>query len=232
METRRFVPYYRVSTDEQGRSGLGIEAQKESVHRYLATNGGVLVNGEFVEIETGTNKRKRPQLAAALQACRIYKAVLLVSKLDRLSRNVHFISQMLESNVDFVAVDNPAANRTMIQLTAVMAEWEARAISERTKSALAALKARGVKLGGDRGKLHLCRERGQIAGRAVRTAKANERAADLAPVIAEVKQAGFTTLRAIASELNKRGVPASKGGTWSSAQVKRILDRASSAPTA
>ena len=232
METRRFVPYYRVSTARQGASGLGLEAQRAAVEAYLRTNGGKLVNGEFTEIETGTNKRKRPALAEALRQCRIFKATLLVAKLDRLSRNVGFISRMLESGVEFCAVDNPAANRTMIQMTSVMAEWEASAISLRTKEALAAAKARGVKLGGDRGKLHLYREAGQIAGRAVRTQKAKERAADILPVVAEIKAAGAGSLRQIAAELNRRGVPAAKGGTWSSAQVKRILDRTPSAPTA
>jgi DNA invertase Pin-like site-specific DNA recombinase len=226
METRRFIAYYRVSTTQQGESGLGLEAQKESVHRYLAANGGTLVNGEFVEVETGTNKRKRPALAEALRQCRIFKATLIVAKLDRLSRNVGFISRMLESNVEFVAVDNPAANRTMIQMTSVMAEWEARAISERTKAALAALKARGKKLGGDRGKLHLCRERGQIAGRAVRTAKAQAHAADIMPIITEIKSVGVGSLRQIATALNERGIPAARGGEWSAIQVRRVIGTA------
>lgn len=236
----RFIAYYRVSTDKQGIHGLGMEAQKEAVHRYLAANGGTLVDGEFCEVETGTNKRKRPELAKALAACHIFKAKLLVAKLDRLSRNVGFISRMLESNVEFVAVDNPAANRVMIQLTAVMSEWEARAISERTKAALAALKARGVKLGGPREKrngsgIHHIADyahKGRQVSAAIRLQKATEHAGYLQPIITEVKAAGAVSLRQIAAALNERGVPASKGGVWTAVQVSRLLRFAGNTPSA
>jgi DNA invertase Pin-like site-specific DNA recombinase len=225
VANNRYIPYFRVSTSEQGRSGLGIEAQRAAVESYVKANGGKLVNGEFVEIETGTNKRKRPALAEALRQCRVYKAMLIVAKLDRLSRNVHFISRMLESNAEFVAVDNPAANRTMIQMTAVMAEWEARAIGERTKAALQAAKARGVKLGGERGGHHIARyaAKGRLVSAEVRAAKAATYAKDIMPIIAEIKSAGAGGLRQIARELNERGIPAAKGGEWTGVQVARVV---------
>ena len=136
------IAYFRVSTDRQGKSGLGLEAQRESVNRYLESVGWNLI-GEYVEVESGKRKN-RPQLAAALQACKKEKATLLIAKLDRLARNVHFISGLMESRVDFVAADNPHANKLMIHLLAAFAEHEREQISQRTKEALAAAKARGV----------------------------------------------------------------------------------------
>jgi DNA invertase Pin-like site-specific DNA recombinase len=237
----RFIAYYRVSTDKQGIHGLGMQAQEQAVESYLAANGGVLVNGAFVECETGTNKRKRPELAKALAACHVFKAKLIVAKLDRLSRNVGFISRMLESDVEFVAVDNPAANRTMIQLTSVMSEWEARAISERTKAALQALKARGVKLGGEREKrdgsgIHHIADyagKGRQVSAQVRLQKATEHAGYLLPIINEIKASGAGgSLRQIAAALNERNVPAAKGGVWTAVQVSRLLRFAGNTPSA
>src|SRR5712671_6423852 len=146
-----FVAYFRVSTDKQGASGLGLEAQREAVARYVAGAAGVIV-AEFQEIESG-KRNDRPQIAAALAACRLRRATLIIAKLDRLARNVHFISSLMESGVEFVAVDFPQANRLTVHILAAVAEHEATMISARTKAALAAAKARGVKLGGQRGSL-------------------------------------------------------------------------------
>ena len=143
----KFVAYYRVSTQKQGKSGLGLEAQRESVNSYL--NGGKWsLVAEMVEIESGKKSSNRPKLAQALSLCRLHKAKLLVAKLDRLSGNVAFISALMESGVQFVAVDLPQANELTVHIMAAMAEYEAKAISARTKAALAAAKARGTVLGG------------------------------------------------------------------------------------
>ena len=143
-----FVPYYRVSTDKQEISGLGLDAQKESVRRFIGT--GKII-GEFVEVESGKNAN-RPKLVEAMALARKNKAILVIAKLDRLSRNVFFISGLMESGVEFVAADNPTANRLTIHILAAVAENEARMISERTKNALRALKERGLPLGSARTK--------------------------------------------------------------------------------
>ncbi len=144
METPKFIAYYRVSTDRQGRSGLGLEAQQQAVCDFLARRGDIIES--FTEIESG-RKDDRPQLAAALDTCRKHKATLVIAKLDRLARNVYFISGLMESGVEFVAVDMPEANRLTIHILAAVAEHEREAISQRTKAALKAAKVRGVKLG-------------------------------------------------------------------------------------
>src|SRR5580704_1813705 len=149
----RFVSYYRVSTAQQGASGLGLEAQREAVSRYVASvNGGAggVIVADFTEIESG-KKSDRPQIAAALAACRLRRATLVIAKLDRLARNVHFVSSLMESGVDFVACDNPEANRLTVHILAAVAEHEAAMISARTQAALEAARARGVALGGLRG---------------------------------------------------------------------------------
>jgi DNA invertase Pin-like site-specific DNA recombinase len=142
----KMVGYYRVSTPKQGRSGLGLQAQKAAVKAFI--NGGKLI-GEFTEIETGKNNN-RPKLAEAIQACRIYGATLVIAKLDRLSRNAHFLLGLKEAGVEFICCDMPNANRLTVGIMAMVAEEERRMISERTKAALAAAKARGIKIGGDR----------------------------------------------------------------------------------
>jgi DNA invertase Pin-like site-specific DNA recombinase len=228
MATGKFVSYLRVSTARQGMSGLGLEAQREAVLQFL--NGGQwkLVE-EVVEVESGKRSDNRPKLAEALRLCRVHRATLLVAKLDRLARNVAFISTLMESGVDFVAVDLPQANKLTVHIMAAMAEYEAGAISARTKAALAAAKARGVKLGGLRRpakEFAALSKKGSAAGLAVRTAKAAKRRADLSPVIEHIRQGGSTSLRAIASELNARGIEAPRGGGWSAAQVMRVLGKA------
>src|ERR1700722_8536094 len=151
MTNGKFVAYYRVSTAKQGASGLGLEAQQDSVRTYL--NGGrwKMVD-ELTEIESG-KRNDRPALARALALCRIHKATLIIAKLDRLARNVNFISNLMESGVEFTAVDFPQANRLTVHILAAVAEHEAAMISARTKAALQAAKARGVVLGGNRGNI-------------------------------------------------------------------------------
>src|SRR3954471_9889154 len=148
----RYVSYLRVSTDRQGRSGLGLEAQRAAVAAYLDGGNWSLLS-EFVEVESGKRDTNRPELAKALHLAKITGAVLLIAKLDRLSRDAHFLLGLEKAGVDFVAVDMPAANRLTVGIMAMVADEERRAISARTKAALAAAKARGRQLGGDRGNL-------------------------------------------------------------------------------
>ena len=220
MAVGRFVAYYRVSTDRQGRSGLGLEAQREAVQSYL--NGGSWTLADAVtEVESG-KRTDRPELDRALSLCRLYGATLVVAKLDRLARNVAFISKLMESGVDFVAVDLPQATRFTIHILAAVAEHEREMISQRTKAALDAAKARGVRLGTP---ANLSNQLGVRAkGNAAMAAKAAKRAADLLPLILPMKDEG-ASLRQIADGLNRCGVPAPRGGDWSAVAVKRILDR-------
>lgn len=209
-----FIAYYRVSTDRQGKSGLGLEAQQQAVADHLQRAGGAIVEA-FTEIESG-KRHQRPQLAAAIAACRKQKATLIIAKLDRLARNVHFISGLMESGVDFIATDNPHANRLMIHLLAAFAEHEREQISQRTKDALAAAKRRGVELGRN-GREVLARENQQ---------RAESFAAGLAATIAEIKAAGHTTIRAIAAELNQRDVPTARSGArWHRSNTHALLRR-------
>ncbi len=210
---RQFVAYYRVSTDRQGRSGLGLDAQREVVLRHLASHAGKLI-GEFCEVESG-RRSDRPQLAAAIAAAKKAKATLIIAKLDRLARNVHFISGLMESGVDFVAADNPHANKLMVHMLAAFAEHEREQISQRTKDALTAAKARGIKLG---------RNAADRLAPAYRAA-AVERARKLAPLLAELKGAGMS-VRRMAAELTARGVPTPNGAKWHGQTVRRIIDRA------
>ena len=152
----RYIAYYRVSTARQGRSGLGLEAQKQAVQAHL--NGQKPIS-EFVEVESG-RRNDRPKLAEALAACRVHKATLIIAKLDRLARNVAFVSSLMEAGVEFQACDFPQANRLTIHILAAVAEHEARMISERTRAALAAAKARGTVLGGFRGRAGTCTDLG------------------------------------------------------------------------
>ncbi|MCL2659270.1 MAG: recombinase family protein [Acidobacteriaceae bacterium] len=220
----KFVAYYRVSTDKQGKSGLGLEAQKAAVEDYL--NGGRWkLMAECKEVESG-KKADRPQLAKALALCRLHKATLLVAKLDRLARNVYFISSLMESGVKFVACDMPDINEMVVHILASVAQGEAKAISDRTKAALAASKARGTKLGGRRVS---AKEWGRIAIKGRETAiqarqeKASEYRSDVLPFIQEMQSNGVSTLRAIAEGLNQENIVAPRGGKWTATQVMRIL---------
>ena len=219
MAEGKFVSYLRVSTARQGRSGLGLEAQRKAVEDYLNGGNWQLVK-QFVEVESG-KKADRPQLEKAFQLCRLLGAKLVIAKLDRLSRDAHFLLGLEKAGVDFVAADMPQANRLTIGIMAVMAEHERRMISERTKAALAAAKRRGVKLGGDRGARLTAKQR--ALGRAALQAKAHA-PGDLAPTIKELQAAGYESLRAIAAGLEERGIPAARGGKWSAVQVARLLE--------
>jgi DNA invertase Pin-like site-specific DNA recombinase len=220
--TGKFIAYYRVSTQRQGRSGLGLEAQQEAVRNHL--NGGDWrIVAEFTEIESGKRK-DRPKLTEALAACRVHGAKLIIAKLDRLARNVAFVSALMDAGVEFEAVDFPQANRLTIHILAAVAEHEAKVISERTKAALAAAKRRGVKLGGYRAGAKLTAKARQAGVKAVQ-ARADARAADLAPIVRELRVAGKTSLRAIADELNARHIATPRGGQWLAGSVSQLLAR-------
>jgi DNA invertase Pin-like site-specific DNA recombinase len=207
-----FVAYFRVSTDKQGASGLGLEAQREAVARHVAGAGGAIV-AEFQEIESG-KRNDRPQIAAALAVCRLRRATLIIAKLDRLARNVAFISSLMESGVDFVAVDNPYATRLTIHILAAVAEHEREMISQRTKAALAAAKARGVKLGNPR--LEDARRR------ALATRRASEPAPDLVSLVTGLAGQGLS-LREIARRLNRLNLRTLRGKEWYSSTIAKVL---------
>jgi len=221
-----FVAYYRVSTGKQGKSGLGIEAQRQAVANYL-NGGNWRIIAEFTEIESG-KRADRPELDKALAAARARRVPLVVAKVDRLTRSVSFLSRLLDAGVDVRFADLPAlegaTGKFMLQQMAAIAELEAGMISARTKAALSAAKRRGVKLGGFRG-VKFTAKHIKLAV-AARREKAAQRAADLAPVLQELQAAGFESLRAIAAGLDERGIPAARGGKWSAVQVARLLETA------
>jgi DNA invertase Pin-like site-specific DNA recombinase len=206
----QFVSYYRVSTDRQGRSGLGLEAQQAAVRGYLGATAPI---SEFTEIETG-KRNDRPQLREALALCRKRKARLVIAKLDRLSRNLAFIATLMDSGVEFVAVDNPHATRLTLHILAAVAEHERHMIADRTKAALQVAKARGIRLG---------RNGADRLAPAYR-AEAIDRARQLAPVLTELKLAGLST-RGMAAELTARGIPTPSGARWHGQTVRRMIDR-------
>ena len=209
-----FVSYMRVSTLKQGESGLGLEAQREAVTRHLGASTPL---EEFVEVESGKRAKNRPQLIAALELCKRKRAVLVIAKLDRLSRNVLFIAGLLESGVEFVACDNPHANKMTIQLLAVFAEHEREMISARTKAALTAAKARGTKLGNPRWEDSLAR------ARAVKDP--NPPAPAVIEMMRQQRSEGLT-LRRIAAHLNALGLRTPKGNIWYASTVRDVLGRA------
>ncbi len=217
MEKQQYITYYRVSTQRQGTSGLGLDAQRATVEQYLSGRSRASV-GEFIEVETGKGANaldRRPQLRLALEACRKTGAVLLIAKLDRLARNVHFVSGLMESRVRFVACDMPEANDLTIHLMAAFAEFEAKRISERTKEALAAAKARGVVLGAT-GPANLKRCNDQ------RQQKAEDFRQRIRPVLDGMAAQGLSR-RAMVARLNELGIKAPMGGAWSLGQVQRVL---------
>ncbi len=224
MANGKFISYLRVSTARQGVSGLGLEAQREAVTRYLNGGSWQLVQ-ELVEVESG-KRNDRPQIAEALRLCRLHKATLVIAKLDRLARNVHFISSLMESGVDFVACDFPEANRLTVHILAAVAEHEAGMISARTKAALTASKARGVALGGlrgDAGRMASIAAKGTRQSAIVRQETAAKRRVDLLPVIDGLRANGAVSLRSLADGLNGAGLTTARGGLWSAVQVQRIL---------
>jgi DNA invertase Pin-like site-specific DNA recombinase len=213
----KFIAYFRISTDRQGKSGLGLEAQRDAVMNYL--NGGrwTLVD-EFTEVESG-KRNDRPELQRALAACKRQKAKLVIAKLDRLSRNLAFIATLMDSGVEFVAVDNPHANKLTVHILAAVAQHEREIISARTSAALKAAKARGKRLGNP--KLSEARQHAVQA----RMEKADRYSANVLPVIREIQRGGIQSLRGIARALAARGVPTARGGAWTPVQVSDILRR-------
>jgi DNA invertase Pin-like site-specific DNA recombinase len=207
--------------------GSALRLRRALVETFL--NGGrwKLV-ADFTEVESGKNNM-RPQLTAAIQACRVYKATLVIAKLDRLSRNAHFLVGLKEAGIDFVAADMPEANRLTVGIMALVAEQEREAISQRTKAALAAAKARGVKLGGlgitAKGKQQgrPLTAKARRMGTAALKAKAGARARDLAPMIAELRASGINSRSSLAKALNERGVTTARGGAWTATQVARLI---------
>jgi DNA invertase Pin-like site-specific DNA recombinase len=215
-----FVSYLRVSTIRQGDSGLGLEAQRLAVARHVA--GGRLL-AEYVEIESG-RKSDRPRLLAALAHAQSTGATLIIAKLDRLARNVHFISGLLESGVDFLAADLPSANRLTINVLAAVAEHEREMISARTKAALAAAKARGTKLGNPNGARALrIAGKGNAASLAAIAAAATTWRTRVMPIIAAIRSTGMTLSQEIAIELERRGILTLRGGRWRAATVGKLL---------
>ncbi len=211
-----FVAYLRVSTTRQGESGLGLEAQRTAVEAFARQHGGAIV-ASYVEVETG-KRSNRPELANALRAVQRAKATLLIAKLDRLARNVAFIANLMDSRVDFLACDQPFASRLTLHILAAVAEDEARRISERTKAALHAAKARGRKLGSPIAAQTVAKAR---AARSTYAAKAN---ATTLAVIREIQKSGITTLVGIARTLEARGVKTPAGRSqWQAVQVSRLL---------
>jgi DNA invertase Pin-like site-specific DNA recombinase len=226
----KIIAYYRVSTKQQGASGLGLEGQQAAVEAYARQTGARIAAG-YVEVESG-KIADRPELAKALAHARRSKATLCVAKLDRLSRNVEFLAKVMNSNAEFVACDNPAANRLTLHILAAVAEAEAKAISDRTKAALAAAKKRGIKLGSARPGHWKGREERRLAGAragakaaGLALAKAAEEAyGDLRPIVADLRSNGLS-LRAIAFELNRQGHTTRRGRPWNAVQVARVLKR-------
>ena len=218
MPNGQYIAYYRVSTTRQGESGLGLEAQQQAVKQYL--NGGDWsILAEFTEVESGKRSSNRPKLAEAIALCKRLQATLVIAKLDRLARNVHFISGLMESGVEFIATDNPNANRLMLHMLSAFAEHEATLISKRTKDALAAAKARGVRLG----------KHSEILSRQNHD-NAVAFAASLAPTVAAIKAEGFTTTRAICDQLNIRGISTvgGVGRKWHVGSTHKLLQRIAS----
>lgn len=225
MASGKYISYIRVSTARQGASGLGLEAQQKAINDYLNGGNWALIS-EFVEVESG-KKNDRPKLAAALQQCRMTGATLIIAKLDRLARNVAFISKLMDSGVDFVAVDFPQANRLTVHILAAVAEHEGKMISERVKVALAAAKARGTKLGSPRS--NLTPEdisQGSKVGNIVKAKQADAFAITVAPIIEQYMAEG-QNLSQIAKSLNRTNVLTARGndGAWTPQAVKNAINR-------
>lgn len=214
----KYVSYLRVSTQRQGHSGLGLEAQRAAVEQFLLPTGGAVLQ-EFVEVESGS-RRARPILVQSIALCRKKGATLLIAKLDRLARNVAFVSSLMEGGVEFVAADAPYANRLMIHILAAFAEHERELISQRTKEALQASKARGVQLG----------KNGAVLARKNR----NDALAAAEPFRAAVGQAlnsGHRTLSEIADALNQAGLRTRQNAAWSPGTIHRLLKRLDEPPS-
>lgn len=220
----KLVSYLRVSTQQQGRSGLGLEAQHAAITAYANARGGEVIQS-FTEVESG-GANDRPELGKALHLAKVTGATLVIAKLDRLSRNAAFLLTLRDSGVRFVAADLPDANELTVGIMALVAQQEREAISRRTREALGAAKRRGVKLGNPNGAAAL-RRAGKGNGASLKAIQSNadRHAADLRPVVDEIKAGGATSLGAIATELNSRGMLTRRGGKWHKSSVRNLLDR-------
>lgn len=224
----RAIAYYRVSTAQQGRSGLGLEAQRTAVASYCRGRECQLL-AEYTEVESG-KRNSRPELAKALHHAKVTGATLVIAKLDRLSRNAAFLLQLQDSRVKFVAADMPEACHLTVGILALVAQQEREAISARTKAALAAARERGTKLGNPNGASALRRaSKGNRAAVGALKDAADRHAADLAPVIAHLQSEGLTSLPALAKALNERQMRTPRGGHWYPSSVRNLLARLNAA---
>jgi len=220
----KIVAYTRVSTDKQGRSGLGLEAQRAAIAAYAKTANAVTV-AEFQEVESG-RINGRPELEKALKLARVTGAKLVIAKLDRMSRNAAFLLKLQDSGVDFTACDMPDANTLTVGIMAVIAQAESQMIADRTRSAMQAAKARGAVFGNPNGAAPLRRAgKGNAATCTAQRERANARARDLSDVLEDLANNGFTTLSAQANELNRRGIKTARGGRWHASTVANLRKR-------
>tara|TARA_R110002094_G_C4869589_1_gene208336 strand:- start:154 stop:894 length:741 start_codon:yes stop_codon:yes gene_type:complete len=220
----KIVTYIRVSTDKQGRSGLGLEAQRAAIAAYAKTANAVTV-AEFQEVESGRDNA-RPELEKALKAARIMGAKLVIAKLDRLSRNAAFLLTLQDSSVDFTACDMPDASPFTVGIMSVLAQQESKMIGDRTRVAMKAAKERGQTFGNPNGAAPLRRAgKGNTATCAAQRDRANARAHDLSDTLEDLESKGFTTLKAQANELNRRGIKTARGGQWHASSVSNLRKR-------
>jgi len=224
MTIGKFVSYLRVSTQRQGHSGLGLEAQRAAVAAFLKERNAKLI-GEFVEVETG-KRDDRPQLAKALHNAKVTGATLVIAKLDRLSRNLRFIATLQEGGVRFVCADMPDATELTVHLFAAIAQHERKLISERTRNAMQAAKAKGRRFGNPHGARALRGVGNKAAVKAIK-ASADRHARDILPIIDDIRAIGVHTLQGIADELNARGIVTAREGRWYAATVRSVLNRCS-----
>jgi DNA invertase Pin-like site-specific DNA recombinase len=220
----KVVTYYRVSTTAQGRSGLGLEAQQAAVSQFCQSRGCDVLSS-FTEVESG-KRNERPELAKAMHHAKVTGATLVIAKLDRLSRNAAFLLQLQEGGVKFIAADMPEACNLTVGILALVAQQEREAVSARTKAALAAAKARGQRLGNPNGAAALRRAgKGNVAAVGALKAAADQHAENLAPVVADLRARGITSLPKIADALNERQMRTPRGGRWHPSSVKNLLTR-------
>jgi DNA invertase Pin-like site-specific DNA recombinase len=221
--SKNYVAYNRVSTKGQGESGLGLEAQVEATRAFIASGGAGRILASYTEVESG-KRADRPELTKALEHARLTDGILLIAKLDRLSRDAHFLLGLQKAGVRFTAVDMPHADNFTVGIMALVAQKERESISERTKAALAAAKARGVKLGNPNGAAAIAGRWQKEAGAALK-AGADERAKGLASTIDSIRAGGTTSANAIAAELNRQEIATARGGKWSARSVLNVLAR-------
>lgn len=220
----KIVSYLRVSTVRQGRSGLGLDAQRTAIQAYVESKGASVVK-EFLEVESG-KVNSRPQLVEALHLAKVTGSVLVIAKLDRLSRNAAFLLALRDSGVKFIAADMPDANELTVGIMALVAQQEREAISKRTKEALEAAKRRGQVLGNPNGAAALRKAgKGNVAGVQAIQSKADAHAEDLRPVLRALAGDGVVSLGGIAKELNARGIQTPRGGTWHKTSVSNLIAR-------